>query len=310
MRSFARVAVAVALCVIVTTPGGRAQAPAPLRVSALPTDVGGQAYYAADQGFFKDAGLAVELETLSNGPAVAAAIAAGTLDVGSSNALSLAVAHERGLAFVMIAAAGAYSGKSPTAGFVVLRSSPLRSAKDFLGKTVAVATLGSLGQIALAAWLDRNGVDIKLLKIIEMPYSAMDAALTAGRVDGTVMEDPILDKVLANDGRLFAPVYDAIARDFIEGGFFVTADFAKAHPDVIRKFRTAIARTARWANANHAATAKILEKYSGVPVSDLQHRMTYPSRLDAAQMQPLINAAAKYGLLKAAFPAGDLFAPS
>jgi hypothetical protein len=38
-----------------------------------------------------------------------------------------------------------------------------------------------------------------------------------------------------------------------------------------------------------------------------KHRVYYPARLDAAQLQPLIDAAARYGVLKATFPASDLF---
>jgi hypothetical protein len=37
--------------------------------------------------------------------------------------------------------------------------------------------------------------------------------------------------------------------------------------------------------------------------------MYYPERLRASELQPLIDASAKYGLLKASFPAKDIIAP-
>lgn len=46
----------------------------------------GSIYYAADEGFFKQQGLDVEIVATANGPATAAAIASGTLDIGSGNA--------------------------------------------------------------------------------------------------------------------------------------------------------------------------------------------------------------------------------
>ena len=41
----------------------------------------------------------------------------------------------------------------------------------------------------------------------------------------------------------------------------------------------------------------------------MTHRVRYHERLDPARIQPLIDAAAKYGRLKAAFPATELLAP-
>lgn len=307
-RALLRLLAAALLCTALAPAPGAAQSNA-LRVGTAPVEVGAVAYYAADEGFFKKAGLDVELVPAANGPAIAAAVASGTVDIGSANALSIAQAHERGLNFVFIAPAGAYTSSSPTAGIVVARTSTVRGAKDLAGKTIAVATLGSLGEIATRAWLDQNGVDLKSVKFIELPYSAMAAALVAGRVDAATMEEPALDKVLASDGRLLAHAYDAIDKDFSEGGYFATAEFVKSHLDLVKRFAAVINETARWANANQPATALILQKYSGISTADLVHRVHYHDKLDPARLQPLINAAAKYGTLKAPFPAADLIAP-
>jgi NitT/TauT family transport system substrate-binding protein len=184
----------------------------------------------------------------------------------------------------------------------------VRVAKDLNGKTIAVATLGSLGEIAMRAWLDQNGADLTTVKFVEMPYSAMDTAIVANRVDAAAMEEPALDRILATDGRLLAHCYDAIAKDFSEGGYFATADFVKAHLDVVRRFAAVITQTARWANANQSTTAKILEKLTGILPADLAHRVHYHDKLDPLAIQPLINAAAKYGTLKAPFPASEIMA--
>lgn len=287
---------------------GAAQQGNQLRLGTAPVEVGALGYYAADEGFFKKAGLDVQLVAAANGPAIAAAVASGTLDIGSGNALSIAQAHERGLNFVYIAPAGAYTSSSPTAACVVAKTSPVHTAKDLDGKTIAVATLGSLGEIAFRAWLDQNGADLSTIKFVEMPYSSMDTAIVAGRVDAAAMEEPALDRLLATDGRLLSRCYDAIAKDFSEGGYFATADFVKSHLDLVRRFVAVVNQTARWANANQSTTAVILAKYSGISTSDLVHRVHYHEKLDPAELQPLINAAAKYGTLKAPFPASEIIA--
>jgi len=95
-RRVLRAIAASVLCFALAPRPGVAQQPYHLRVGTAPVEVGSLAFYAADQGFFKMAGLDVELVAMANGPAIAAAVASGTLDAGSANALSIALAHERG----------------------------------------------------------------------------------------------------------------------------------------------------------------------------------------------------------------------
>lgn len=304
-----RAGVAAALVAVLAPAMSTPQQMTKMRIGAAAIDIGGIVYYALDLGYFKRVGLDVEIVRSPNGPATAAAVVGGTLDAGSGNALTLAEAHARGLPFVFIAPGGAYTSTSPTAGMVAAKASTDRLPKDFNNKTIAVATLGSLGEIAARAWLDQGGADLGSVKFVEMPYSSMAAAIASGRVAAAVMEEPVLDKTLAGDARLVAPIYDAISKDFSEGGSFTTAEYARTHLDVIRRFYSAVAAACKWANANQAASAKILEKYSGIPAATMTHRVHYHETLDAADLQPLVDAAAKYGPLKSAFPAAELIAP-
>src|SRR6185312_1117605 len=132
----------------------------------------------------------------------------------------------------------------------------------------------------------------------------------SGRIDVALIEEPVLSATLAEHGRLLATGYNAMSNQFCEAAWFCTADYAKAHPDVVRKFADAMAQTAAWENKNPAASAKILEKYSKATLPPGVHRCFYPERLRASDFQPVIDAAAKYGVLKSAFPAGELFAVS
>jgi NitT/TauT family transport system substrate-binding protein len=137
----------------------------------------------------------------------------------------------------------------------------------------------------------------------------MAQALTANRVDAVITAEPAHTRILALGARLVAPVLDAIAPIWIEGGYFCTIDFARTHAEIVRRFADAIAQTDAWANKNHAATAKILETTLKLTVAPAQTRTYYPERLDPAQIQPLIDASAKYGILKGAFPASEIIAP-
>jgi ABC-type nitrate/sulfonate/bicarbonate transport system substrate-binding protein len=63
---------------------------------------------------------------------------------------------------------------------------------------------------------------------------------------------------------VFALVHAAIGKRIMTGGWFTTADWLKANTAVAKRFVAAIYETARWANANHAATGAILLKYAKI----------------------------------------------
>jgi NitT/TauT family transport system substrate-binding protein len=279
-----------------------------LRVATTPIDIGGQVLWAKEEGFLKKAGVDAEVSLINNGAAIAAAVASGAVDIGQANLVSLATAHERGLPFVLIAPGGFYTSTEPTTALVVAKSSPVKSAKDLNGKTIAVSGIKNITQVGASAWLDQNGADYNTVRWIELPFPQMAPALAAGRVDAAVIAEPELSAATGAEARLLAPVYTSVAKEFLIGAWFARADWVKAHPDAVKRFAAAIAETSRWANAHHPESAKILEKYTKQPISPNIRRVRWAERLDAAQVQPLIDASAKYKVLKAPFPAAELIA--
>lgn len=280
-----------------------------IRVAAVPIDITAAVLYGVDQGFFRKRNLDVEPVMMTNGPATAAAVSGGSLDIGTAAVVTIANAHERGIPFVLVAPGAAYSSKQPTGSLIALQSAPLHTARDLAGKTVGVTSLKGVSEMATWAWLEKNGVAADAVKFIEIPYADMGPALTAGRVDAVVAEEPAQSQLLAGGGRVVANVNDAIGDTWLGGGWFCLLSYANAHPEIVRAFADGIAEAGAWANKNHDASAKILESYTKQPISPNQKRAFYPERVSPALLQPLIDASAKYGLLKASFPAKDVIAP-
>jgi NitT/TauT family transport system substrate-binding protein len=303
----------LALAVLVAAGAPRsapAQSPAPpLRVATTPIDIGAQVLWAKDEGFLKRAGVDADVTLINNGAAIAAAVASGAVDIGQANLVSLATAHERGLPFVLIAPGGFYTSSEPTTALVVARSSPVKTAKDLIGKTIAVSGIKNITQVGASAWLDQNGADPAKVNWIELPFPQMAPALAAGRVDAAVIAEPELSEATSSNARVLAPVYSAVAKEFLIGAWFARADWVKAHPDLVKRFAAAIAETSRWANAHHAESAQILQRYTKQSVGPATKRVRWAERLDAAEAQPLIDASAKYKVIKAAFPAAEMIAP-
>ncbi|HXP92052.1 MAG TPA: ABC transporter substrate-binding protein [Candidatus Binatia bacterium] len=283
---------------------------ATLKVATLPIDQGAQAYFAQDLKFFARAGLTVDVQTLKYGQEIAAAVAGGSINIGQSNITSLAVAYERGLPFKMIAAAGLFNVKKSTSYFLVAKNSPITVAKDLNGKTVACNGLKNITQLSVQLWVDKNGGDSSTMKFVEMTFPEMEPALVANRVDAALMATP--DATTALDlgrTRVLSIPFDALGHEWLIGAWFARTDWISANADVVKKFVGVMRETAAWANnpKNHAQSAAILEKYTQVRVGSA-NRIAFADKLDPAQIQPQIDTAARYKVLKTAFSASDLIA--
>ena len=286
----------------------RAQSPDKITIAVLPSDSVRMAYNAIDRGSFKRAGLDAQLVSLQSGPAIAAAVASGAADFGAANIIALAGAHEKGLPFIAIAPAGVYTEHVVTQALVVEQSSKMKTAKDLVDRVIGVDSLKTLATIAISSWVDRNGGDSTTLKFIEIPFAQMGMALAAGRVDAAFIPEPVLSGVLNSGGRVLSAPLNAIGPELQLGAWFTTADYAKTHADLIRRFVLALAENVSLANSSKNTNAAIFEKYTGIQAHENTQWMVQADRVNLATVQPLIDAATKYGVLKRTFPASELYA--
>ena len=285
------------------------KAPVTIHVGAIPSEVAGELFYGIDMGFFKKAGLDVDIQFFNNGGAIAAAVASGALDLGLSDLMSVINAHAHGLPFVYAAPGLLSTIKPPTFGLLIPPNSPIHEAKDFDGKTVAVSGLRNIPQIAASAWIDANGGDSSTVSYVEIPFPAQPAALAAGRVDGISEVEPFFGAA-AKDNRVLYYGYSAISKHFLLNLYVTTPDWAKAHPDLVTRFASVIHETAVWANKNHDQSGPMLAKYTNIPADTIAAmvRGHYAEELTPAIMQPGIDASAKYNSF-ATFPASTLLLP-
>jgi NitT/TauT family transport system substrate-binding protein len=298
----------VIACALLLRPVPTVAEDAAIKIATIPIDGGAEVLYAQERGYFKKAGLNVEIQQISNGAAIAAAVASGAVDIGFSNIVSLATAYQKNIPIALIAPAGLYSSKAPVIVCLVPKSSAILSAKDFNGKTIAANGLKGIVQYAPAAWVDKNGGDAKTLKFVEMTFPEMPAALSAGRVDVAVVSEPYVTDA-KKAGRVVSNCFDGVANDFLISAYFTTTAWAKAHPVEAQKFEDVIRQAAVWANHDQAQSADILIRASKMDPQTVQTmvRSVYAERFDPAQVQPVLDVTAKYGGLSSSFPAGALY---
>ena len=285
-----------------------------LKVALIPSDFAGQVYYAKDMGFFDRAGIDVEITPITNGAAIQAALTSGALDIGYSNVVAVATAHEKGVPFVFLAASNVYVPRAVGTGILVVqRAAAIRSAKDLEGKTVAVSGINELAALAVRHWVDTHGGDSTALKFVELPFPAMAEAVKAGRVDAASI-NKVVAPTAGRPGdplRVLANTYDAVAPRWIPSSWIATPVWIVRHPDEAKRFVAVMKETATWANAHHRETAVILAKYLNQSPEQIElvPRAEYGTSITPPLIQPVIDLCVKYGVIKQTFPAADIIDP-
>jgi NitT/TauT family transport system substrate-binding protein len=290
-----------------------AQTLTPLRIGFIPSDTSGQLFFAHDLDMFAKAGLDPQFSPTNNGPAIASAIISSALDIGYSNPVSLIIAYDKGLPLTILSAANMYRADAPTTGeLLVLKNSPIQSAKDLTGKTIAVGGLNIITHIAARAWIDANGGDSSTVHFVEIPLPAMPAALQAGRVDAATF-NPGIDPTMGKPGdpfRIMAYAFNAFSSYFAAGAWFTSKSWLAAHPAEAAKFVRIMHDAAQWAAAHAHDSAQILANNLKENPQEVEKaaRVDYGSAVTPAMIQPVIDLCAKYNVIKARFPASELLA--
>lgn len=312
-RSRASFLAAVAASFATTQRAGAQQpALALLRITCVPNDDVTPLLYADQSGLFRKAGIQVEITRNTSGAAIAAAVAGGTYDIGLASMMALVTGHAHGLPFVMVSASLLSVPGDQSIQMVVLNESPVRSPRDLSGKLLAVASIKDLNWLSSRKFVDDDGGDSSTIKFVELPQPAVPAALEQGRLDAAVLISPTLDRAMATGHfRALGDPQLSIAPRFSTADWFTMSDFATRNRDLVERFARAMLAATIYANAHHAETAPLIIAFTQMdPAAASQlHRGFCAEYLDARDIQPPIDVAARYGIIDKPFPAQELISP-
>jgi NitT/TauT family transport system substrate-binding protein len=281
-------------------PAAAQTAPATVRMGAMAIDAFGEAYFGNDAGIFAGNGIKPEITTLGNGASIMSAVVGGDLDVGMANTVNVAGAIARGIPLLMIAPASLYSKRDSAPNLMVAKDSPIKSAKDFAGTTIAISALGDFNQLALLAYLDTNGVPRNSVKFVELKFGEMGAALQRGTVAGAIITEPAkTDAKNAGQVRDFADTYSAVAPEFATIVWFTTKSWLQKNPETAKKLVSGIYATAKWANAHTAESAPMLAKVAKMDPAMVagMRRLYYATANDKKYIEGTLTLASRYGML-------------
>ena len=135
---------------------------------------------AQELGYFREAGLAVEMVAPADPNDPPKLVAAGRGDLAISYQPALTLHAERGLPLARIATLVA----TPLNTLVVLRGGPVRTLADLKGRRIGFS-VGGFEDALLGAMLRQAGLGLGDVQLVNVNFS-LSPALLAGRVDAVI----------------------------------------------------------------------------------------------------------------------------
>jgi NitT/TauT family transport system substrate-binding protein len=312
LRLIAGCAVAIAW-MLAASPAALPQATAPttIRFIAAPSDDLLPFWYAQSAGLFRAAGLNVVADKAPSGAVVAQSVVGGAADVGRASLSSLLAAHVHGIPFVLFAPSAIHrKGTSVNSAVIVAANSPLKSVLELQGKTVSCTAIGDIGYLGTRALIDAQGGDSSTVKWVEIPISAVAAAIDQGRIDAGVSSEPFMSRDLATGKvRMLVDMLEGYPGEILEGAYFSMRDYAAANADAIARFQRVMREASIYTNAHAAQMLPLLVANTGMEpdVAARMRRALAGVAFEPSQIQPVIDAAAKYKIIPQRFDARELF---
>jgi ABC-type nitrate/sulfonate/bicarbonate transport system substrate-binding protein len=203
---------------------------------------------AEDLGYFQT----IQLEWVGNttsGPQDIQSVATGDIDVGSAFNGAVVKLNAAGAPITSVLSSyGADDGEYT--GYFVVEDSPIRSARDLIGKKVGMNTLGAHHEFLTREWLAKEGLtndEIKTVTLTVVPPVNTEQALRDGQIDVAALNGIYRETALERGD--IRPLFtdESLFGAFSYGTYVMRDDFIAQNRDAAADFVQGTARAIRWA---------------------------------------------------------------
>ena len=208
----------------------------------------GLAELAADLGYLGEVKLQLIGNTIS-GPQDIQATVTGDVDFGNAfNGSILRLAAAGAKITTVIATQGA--DPTSTTTFLVRSDSPIHSARDLIGKTVGVNTVGAQNEDVLRMYLERGGLskqEAATVQLVVIAPPSMEQALRSHQIDVVALSNSVLvEKAYSRGGvRTLLSDYSVLGPADLDSTVMRT-EFVRDHPHAVRALVSGMARALEW----------------------------------------------------------------
>ena len=225
-------------------------------------------YVADARGFFRKEGIDANIQRFQGGPAVLQAVLAGGAQFAHAGTVPFINATARNAELQAIGVNAFFNARTKTMGIFVRRDSGINSVKELAGHTVAINQRGNMESMIIATqMLAKEGMPTSALNIVELPYPLMQKSVDGKRVDAAIGFQPFT-QLMAADPELKLLAY--LDTYIPEPGYAITfavvsAAYAKANPEVAKRYVRALSQALEFARQDPGTTAEIAAKAFALP---------------------------------------------
>ncbi|MFV3129046.1 aliphatic sulfonate ABC transporter substrate-binding protein [Niveispirillum sp. KHB5.9] len=219
-----------------------------------------------DKALLKAGAAKVEWVEFASGPPLLEALAVGGIDLGGTGDTPPIFAQAAGAPLVYTAVQK-LSGKA--GGILTPANSGLNSIADLKGRKLAFTRGSSAHNIAVVA-LERAGLTLDDVEVVNLGPADAAAAFTQGGIDGWVIWDPYYTLAIRNNGARNLSFNGPEERISSAGYALANRAFADEHAPLLAAAMSALAADGHWAEQNRGAMAELMAKETGLPLDLLR----------------------------------------
>jgi NitT/TauT family transport system substrate-binding protein len=203
-------------------------------------------HLAAQKGWFRAAGLDVELEDGNGSVTTVQIVGQGRFDVGHASLAPMMIARDKGLPVRAIAN---FARKSDV-GLLVPQGSGITSPKQLAGKKL-IFTAGSLEAPFLDAFLAAGGLKRDQLELLNVEAAAKTSTYLAGRADGVFSTVPFVVPIVAANRPADSILFADYGLEFPSFGLLATEDKIRQRGAALGKFASIVSGAWRYIYEGH-----------------------------------------------------------
>ncbi|VVB74855.1 NMT1/THI5 like protein [uncultured archaeon] len=241
-----------------------------IKLGNLPVIQGLPIYLAIEKGYFSEAGLSVELTKFDSPSQLVDAVMQGKLDLTTpSGAAGIsAVANYKNPGKIKLYALSGGTAEVPNEVLLIPIDSNINSIKELKGKKLGLLG-GSIQWRTIARdMLAKNGLEAdKDVYLVELATGLQVQALATKQIDALLALEPtatIAKEKKAGKILLDGPMEETISDPFYPGAGIINLEFAKTHPEIVKKFIEVVKRATKEIKQNPVESEKYLKNYTAL----------------------------------------------
>jgi NitT/TauT family transport system substrate-binding protein len=276
-----------------------------LKIADFPVMELGALFLGRDEGDFTKQGVTLKSVQLSGaGAAMLPALQSGAIDIAPSNVVSVMQANAQGQDVKCFAAITRRPATGRPLAIIASPKANVSSAKDLVGKTVAVNALGGSNDLITREWLQSQGVDPKSVKLVATAVNEMPQVLSSGSVAAAIVDEPYTTIAVDDGDKVLAErPYQAIAPTPIFSCWAATSKTIQNNSKALKAFVAGMDAASKAANGNRSLVSKTLvsDMKMDQKVADAATVPQFVTAISADDLKVWADAAEKFGLLKSGY---------